>query len=37
MDLVINDIIWGLSFFTQTAEEENLCCLVATGGVTKII
>jgi len=37
MDVVINDIIWGISFFTQTAEEENLRCLVATGGVPRII
>jgi hypothetical protein len=37
MDVVINDIIWGLSFFTQTAQEDSLVCLVNTGGVPRII
>ena len=34
---VINDIIWGLSFFTQEADEPSLRCLIDVGGVPKII
>ena len=34
---VVNDICWGLSYFTQSGEEEKLACLTQTGVVPRIL
>ena len=37
VDEVINDIVWGLSHFTASAEVDKMRCVIASGAIRRIV